>query len=315
VKVVSVSLVRNEADIIEPFVRHTAEVVDAMVVVDHRSVDGTDEILRELATEGLPVSLRHEHSLVQRQWQVLTGLMREEATAGRADWVLPVDADEFLVGVNGPGARAALEELPGDSPALVDMRTYVPTSDDPGDEPNTLKRIQWRRRTETTSWYRKVFVPKPFAADDRYALLQGSHGLCDTSSNDEVPAPGAQHLALAHFPVRSSHQLATKALAGWLSHIARTDRLDDEAFQWKRTFDTVASGRPLTSRRLQSLAQVYSIADPDDPGDTSLVHDPVHADFELRCSRGNPPARLSVLAGTAEALIEELSDSLRASDN
>ena len=47
-KIVAISMVRNEADVIEAFVRHHAGLVDELIVVDHRSIDGTDELLREL---------------------------------------------------------------------------------------------------------------------------------------------------------------------------------------------------------------------------------------------------------------------------
>ena len=38
-------MVRNEADILEAFVRHNLTVLDRMLVVDHGSMDGTAEML------------------------------------------------------------------------------------------------------------------------------------------------------------------------------------------------------------------------------------------------------------------------------
>lgn len=106
-------MVRNEADVIEAFVRHHAELLDEHVVVDHGSSDGTTELLRSLANEGLPLTLRHERSRVQRQNLILTRLMRRLAAPGGADWVIPLDADEFLVPLEGD-VRGAFSELPAD---------------------------------------------------------------------------------------------------------------------------------------------------------------------------------------------------------
>ena len=39
VKVIAVSVMRNEADVVEMFVRHHAEFVDELIVVDHMSCD------------------------------------------------------------------------------------------------------------------------------------------------------------------------------------------------------------------------------------------------------------------------------------
>ena len=49
-----VTMVRDEADLIEAFVCHNLQVLDRMFVVDHRSRDGTREILRALVAEGFP---------------------------------------------------------------------------------------------------------------------------------------------------------------------------------------------------------------------------------------------------------------------
>lgn len=56
-RLVAVSAVKNEADIIEAFVRHTRACVDPRPVFDHDSIDGTREILRARPVEGLPLTL------------------------------------------------------------------------------------------------------------------------------------------------------------------------------------------------------------------------------------------------------------------
>ena len=46
----AISMVRNEADVIEAFVRHTLDLVDGMVVVDHASAD----VLESFTTLAVP---------------------------------------------------------------------------------------------------------------------------------------------------------------------------------------------------------------------------------------------------------------------
>jgi hypothetical protein len=301
-------MVRNEGDVIEAFVRHHAEVVDELVVVDHRSADGTGELLAALAAEGLPVKVGAERSLVHRQNAVMTRLMREAATVGGADWVVPLDADEFLI---APGAEVpgVLAGLPPERPHAVDMRPYVPTPDDPQEEANVLRRIQHRRQLENDDWTRKVVVPGRWARNSRFSLAQGSHLLVDARSGEFVPAAFTDQLALAHFPVRSADQLARKVLGGWPAHVARPDRAPRGAFQWKRAFDIVIAGRPLGARELEALAFDYPTREPE--GRRELVLDPVPAHFELRYEVPREPTPLELLAGTAVQLAEELSDALR----
>lgn len=59
-RLIGATQVRNEADIVEAFVRHNLTVLDALAIVDHGSLDGTADILRRLIGEGLPVFLGHE---------------------------------------------------------------------------------------------------------------------------------------------------------------------------------------------------------------------------------------------------------------
>jgi hypothetical protein len=71
-KTALVSVVRNEADIIEVFVRHHAKLFDKLFIIDHRSTDGTSDILRALAKEGLPVEVTQGDAPYHAQGEVIT---------------------------------------------------------------------------------------------------------------------------------------------------------------------------------------------------------------------------------------------------
>jgi hypothetical protein len=51
------AMLRNEADIVEAFVRHNLTILDGIAIVDHASFDGTTEILARLRSEGLPLRI------------------------------------------------------------------------------------------------------------------------------------------------------------------------------------------------------------------------------------------------------------------
>ena len=77
-----------------------------MIVTDHRSVDGTSEILREHERDGRVVVLREEGEVL-RQAEWVTRMSRLAATEHGADWVIPSDADEFWWPRGGSFARVA----------------------------------------------------------------------------------------------------------------------------------------------------------------------------------------------------------------
>ena len=94
-KLVMTLLVRDEEDILREHLEyHLNAGVDLVVVTDHRSTDGTVEILRSYAADGVLVTVREEGEFAQQAaWQ--TRMARLAASEHAADWVISSDADEF----------------------------------------------------------------------------------------------------------------------------------------------------------------------------------------------------------------------------
>jgi glycosyltransferase involved in cell wall biosynthesis len=93
IKIVAVMIVRNEVELLETNIRyHAAQGVAEFRIVDNGSSDGTRELLRELSQRLNLLWKRDEGPF--RQSDTATDLALEAFHAG-ADWILPVDADEF----------------------------------------------------------------------------------------------------------------------------------------------------------------------------------------------------------------------------
>ena len=98
---------RNEADIIRTNVLyHLSLGLDRLLVVDNGSSDGTDRVLRELGKDPRVRWTRDEGLFYHGQ--IATELAREAYREG-ADWVVPIDADEFWHAPDG-NFRGVLEE-------------------------------------------------------------------------------------------------------------------------------------------------------------------------------------------------------------
>lgn len=94
-RIVMTLLVRDEADIVDDQIAyHLAGGVDVVVATDHRSVDGTTEILERYEAEGKLHLIREEGEHI-RQSEWVTRMARLAATEYEADWVVHSDADEF----------------------------------------------------------------------------------------------------------------------------------------------------------------------------------------------------------------------------
>ena len=88
-------LVRDEADVVDSHLAfHLNAGVDYVVATDHRSQDGTTEILDRYARDGR-LHLIREEDVDYREVEWRTRMAQIVATELGADWVIHSDADEF----------------------------------------------------------------------------------------------------------------------------------------------------------------------------------------------------------------------------
>lgn len=220
--VVAISTVKNEADIIEAMVRHNLAFVDRMVVLDNGSTDSTLDILHRLEKERLPLDVVVDRSLGKFQSRRMTWLMREHAVRRcRADWVLPLDADEF-VSLPEDG-QLIPPDAEGSRPLELSWRAYVPHATD-GAELNPVVRM--RHRCQTQPAYGKVLVPGRLAAEPTAVLPQGSHQVrLDGATVPAQPHPCAE---VAHFPFRSAGQMLSKIVINSLQYRVMGGHADND---------------------------------------------------------------------------------------
>lgn len=319
-KIRTICWARNECDILETFVRHHARFSEVFIVL-HRCIDNSEEILQLLADEGLPVRWRTDERLMHEQSIVMSELMRE-AFANGADWVLPLDADEFLHG----DVISVLRAQGSDSRVIrTPWRGYVPTIHDDRSEQAVLKRITHRRSHEYPRWY-KMMIPK--TTDTTAGLCFGNHALIDCAGN-RVPHVDTP-LSVGHFPIRSERQVMRKAFGGWLSYTADPTHAHGGSFQWKALYEKMKTGHGPSSAELTKLAMDYATEkqwytlpqtfaqgplpsyDPDEKpvGEAIIISDPIPCDFSVKYAiKDAEPMR--VLLETAEDIALAYSNSLR----
>jgi len=92
-KVFGIMVLRNEADILSVNIRYHLSIgIDHFLVVDNGSTDGTGRILQDLSRDGIVEWT--SNSGLYRQAEITTELAREAHRKG-AEWIIPIDADEF----------------------------------------------------------------------------------------------------------------------------------------------------------------------------------------------------------------------------
>ncbi len=291
-------MVKNEQDIIEPFVRHTARLVDCMVILDNGSVDDTRHIIIQLARELGNVIVADCDTFAYTQAERMSRLLHCCQSAFFADYVLLLDADEFLDAPDRAALVDRLQRLQPGSTGLIHWQTFIRTPDEAeaGDPPRTIG----RRRALEVPAFRKAILR--LGGTDRSDLFveQGNHAI-RTVDGDPLPFVLLDDLILQHFPVRSVAQLVAKGVVGWMAYLARDPgaRATSYGFQWRDVFDRAVSGR-IGPEELADISMHYSQTRPPVDWAADVVPGEPPAGYTRRYSDGSPADALTLVARSWE---------------
>ena len=213
-KLVMTLLVRDEADIVDAHLAfHLNAGVDFVIAMDHRSSDGTTEILASYAEQGYVQLIRQDAERV-RQSEWVTRMARLAATEHGADWVINSDADEFW----WPRARSladALAAVPARCGVVyAPMCYFLPRPGrGPFSEVMTVRLLQPAPINSPLSRYRPS-LKAAHRASPKVIVRRGNHHVEDVGEVLTSWHP----LELLHFPDRSPEQFARKyanTIASW----------------------------------------------------------------------------------------------------
>jgi hypothetical protein len=199
---------RDEADVVDAQVAfHLNAGVDFVVATDHRSEDGTTELLEGYAREGYLYLIR-EQGDEMREGEWATRMARVAATEFGADWVISSDADEFWWPRGG-----SLKEVLGSVPERYGvvralLRQFVPRPDDGSFFADRM--LARMASTAPINDPTSLFRPNLKAihrGDAGVTLSAGAHTLLES---DLIPLRGWYPVELLHFPIRSFEQCDRK---------------------------------------------------------------------------------------------------------
>lgn len=146
-KLYGMSMVRNEADIIRANVLyHLSTGFDRLLIIDNGSSDGTDGELRRLAVNDPRVVWRRD-ARPYRQAETHKELLVEAYREG-ADWVVPIDADEFWHAPSG-NLRSILERCSANS-LEIERMDFIQRREQRKPSPDSILHMT-RRVPETIS--------------------------------------------------------------------------------------------------------------------------------------------------------------------
>jgi hypothetical protein len=299
--VVGLCVVKNEQDIIEPFVRHNLRFLDSLLVLDNGSADNTWEILKELTKEFRGLVLGQDDEFAHTQSARTTRMFRSAQLTYNPDYIMPLDADEFIGVAERSAFWAILQQIPHGGYGLMPMRTFVITPDtvtiSAEDPPRSL---QWRRREESPVFYKIVLRPDGQDVND-LVIEHGNHHVKSVCGR-EIPCVKLEELSLMHVPVRSRDQFIAKVIVGWMASLARDPAVRSSGLTWHKRddFDRIANGHAIDDNALCEFSFLYAQSSKSIDWRTDVVRNDLHFDYVRRYSTGKPLDAIQLIARSWE---------------
>lgn len=248
-RIVTLSKIKNEADMIESFVRYHGEIVDEMFFVENGSTDGTLEILYALREEGYSLTIFDEREAVFDELKFINKyagiILRED----EVDWLVPIDADEFLY-ADGRNPREELELWNPDVVYMANWRTYLcdkNARERGGFVPDRFEVYREERCKEFT----KVILPGRLWLKQKMMISRGNHQIVGI----DVQTERTETIMFAHYPIRSGEQFKMQVAVNNIMQRSRWNRLEDEAWHWDEMYHKIKN----QDIDLEQISRTYSI--------------------------------------------------------
>lgn len=298
-------MIKNEADIIESFVRYHQHIFDGMVFLVNMSTDRTPEILENLKDEGLPIFIIYDTDHEFDQSKKTTQLLFNTFEKFEPDIILPLDADEFLVSTDPPEhPRDILNKIDLDLLHHIYWRTYVLNEYENNNELFIPKRITYAR-ADHHEINHKVVVSANIAKKYPGTLSDGNHKYLTKSGRRKVKKNTIKELKIAHFPIRSLEQFKSKLLVSWINRISRQEI--KHLYWLERFVQIIKDGRSRTEGDLIELVKDYHCN--TDKKEITLVHKPLDLSFcmplKLKYTKKNEVDALLNLLENCEEMAKE----------
>lgn len=212
--VIGISVVKDEADIVGETITLMLEQVDAIIMRDNRSTDGTREILESFDRSRVQVldDPQPAHYQSRKMSELAEMAAREDA-----DWVIPFDADEVWSSPHGRIADVLAACDAAIAPAAI--YNHVSTALDPLGTP--IQRMGWRLRQKLG--LHKVACRPTLPV----TIAEGNHNAVYPQGTVE------RLLEIRHFPYRSAEQFLSKVRNG-AAALAATDLPADVGTHWRQ---------------------------------------------------------------------------------
>lgn len=246
-----IAQIRDEIDIIETWLNHVDSLFDRVYLIDHQSIDGTGELLKQAVSQREDWEYYFLDCKTKLQAEVST-LVMHEAFAKDLDFLFFLDVDEFIQ----VHSRCELEHL------LSGSR-----------DPNTMWDLHWKNTIrgdlheeffkfesplyvpEKESNHKKIIIPseiyKNFGKELR--IIYGNHSVFVKSLGR---LNSIRMGTILHLPVRSRDQVEKKVILNVIAQRGFKNRMPGRSTHTYEMLKRIAEGK-LTDNEVRGFTITY----------------------------------------------------------
>lgn len=230
-KIVMITKIKNEADIIECFLRYHCNIFDLILVIDNGSLDGTSEIVNALIKEGLPIRYIDTSAFEFDAFKFANKYTYDFVNQYDADYVTFMDADEFIFDVEGGNVRNGIERLDEESIHYVNWRTYLYNNKTDGmfdfKDYNSY-------RDDAEEKFTKVIIPGKLVLEKKVIIAEGNHSAKVIGGNK---TNYIHNIKFLHFPIRGKNQYTKQIILNSINMMSYPDKGIQTGSHWKKMYD------------------------------------------------------------------------------
>ncbi|MEA4813235.1 MAG: glycosyltransferase family 2 protein [Anaerolineaceae bacterium] len=258
-KLRAISLIRDEIDIIGLFLKHIDALFDEIILLDHQSMDGTTELLRQAVAQR-PSWKYYRVDIKQKFQKQLMNFFIQRFGADEFDYLFFLDGDEFFWVKD----RRSLEELLTNTHSesgVYAFKWFNSITKNLGSLKPLDKNNHLIVSNEPGGWQKIVVNWKRIDTGD-FCVKEGNH---EAYYLDGQVYPNTVIGKILHIPIRSRHQFTSKGLLTHCSLLLEANRTPGYSFQFNNFVQRIAKNS-LSDAELMRCMYYYQIAnDPIPP--------------------------------------------------